>query len=254
MDTTSDSSTHKLQLRNLRPEDYADVKEIMDRVYPSSMGGAWEPDEYKAQISTFPEGQICIEDNGKVVAAALSMIIDYDEYRNPHTYDDIIGKGYFKNHDPDGNCLYGIDVFVHPEYQGLRLGRRLYDARKELCENLNLRGILLGGRIPGYKEYHKEYTPQQYIQRVKNKEIHDPVLSFQLANDFHIKKGHERVHSRRCPIAIVWYFTGMEQYLLRTETKIDRRAQKLMYVWGWYNGRCVYSIPLRILCSKWNSS
>ncbi len=171
MDTTIEGSTHKLQLRNLRLEDYTDIKEIMVLVYPSSMGGAWTLEEYTAQISMFPEGQICIEDQGKVAAAALSMIIDYDEYRDPHTYEDIIGQGSFANHDPEGNCLYGIDVFVHPEYQGLRLGRRLYDARKELCENLNLRGILIGGRIPGYKDYYKEYTPQQYIQRVKNKEI-----------------------------------------------------------------------------------
>lgn len=188
MDTTIEGGTHKLQLRNLRLEDYTDIKEIMNLVYPSSMGGAWTLEEYTAQISMFPEGQICIEDQGKVAAAALSMIIDYDEYRDPHTYEDIIGQGSFANHDPEGNCLYGIDVFVHPEYQGLRLGRRLYDARKELCENLNLRGILIGGRIPGYKDYYKEYTPQQYIQRVKNKEIYDPVLSFQLSNDFHIKK------------------------------------------------------------------
>ena len=40
--------------------------------------------------------------------------------------------------------------FVHPDYRDLRLGRRLYDARKELCENMNLRGIVVGGRIPGY--------------------------------------------------------------------------------------------------------
>ncbi|MBD3309025.1 GNAT family N-acetyltransferase [candidate division KSB3 bacterium] len=191
MDSTTDAtlqSEHKLQLRNLTSADYADVKEMMNLVYPASMGGAWAVEEFHSQISQFPEGQICIEDNGKVVAAALSLIIDYDEYRDPHTYDDIIGRGHLKNHDPDGNCLYGIDIFVHPEYQGMRLGRRLYDARKELCENLNLRGILIGGRIPGYKEYAEEYRPQQYITLVKNKELYDPVLSFQLSNDFHIKK------------------------------------------------------------------
>jgi predicted amidohydrolase/ribosomal protein S18 acetylase RimI-like enzyme len=180
-------SKHKLQLRNLTLEDYDDMKAIMERVYPATIR-PWNRDEFASQISKFPEGQICIEDKGKVVAAALSMIIDYDEYREPHTYQDIIGDGDFKNHDPDGNCLYGIDIFVHPDYQGMRLGRRLYDARKELCENLNLRGILIGGRIPGYKDYHQEYTPHQYIQKVKRKELHDPVLSFQLSNDFHIKK------------------------------------------------------------------
>jgi predicted amidohydrolase len=64
----------------------------------------------------------------------------------------------------------------------------LYDARKELCENLNLRAIIAGGRIPGYKSYSNKLTPRQYIEEVKHKEIYDPVLSFQLANEFHVRK------------------------------------------------------------------
>lgn len=206
MDTTQ--SEHKLQLRNLTLDDYDDIKEIMERVYPAAIT-PWNREEFASQIEKFREGQICIEDKGRVVAAALSIILDYDEYRAPHTYDDIIGKGDFGNHDPDGNCLYGIDVFVHPDYQGMRLGRRLYDARKELCENLNLRGILIGGRIPGYRKHHEEYTPHQYIRKVRDKELHDPVLSFQLSNDFHIKsimKGYipEDAQSRSYGILLEW--------------------------------------------------
>jgi predicted amidohydrolase len=81
--------------------------------------------------------------------------------------------------------LYGIDVFIKPDYRGLRLGRRLYDYRKELCEKQNLRGIAFGGRIPNYHKYSDSLTPKQYIDKVKSKEIHDPVLNFQISNDFH---------------------------------------------------------------------
>ena len=37
--------------------------------------------------------------------------------------------------------------------RGRRLARRLYDARKELCERLNLRSIAFGARIAGYHTY-----------------------------------------------------------------------------------------------------
>ena len=80
--------------------------------------------------------------------------------------------------------LYCIDVFIQPEFRGLRLGRRLYDYRKELCEKLNLKGIVFGGRIPRYHHQAGQMTPKEYIEAVKRKELHDPVLSFQISNDF----------------------------------------------------------------------
>ncbi len=178
---------HRLKLRNLRLSDYSDVQEIMELVYPN-MDGAWTREQFASQIARFPEGQICIEDNGKVVAAAISLIVDYGRYGDRHTYWQIIGNGYLTTHDPNGDTLYGVDVFVHPTYRDMRLGRRLYDARKELCEKLNLRAIVVGGRIPGYGQYAPDMTPQQYVERVRAKEQIDPILTFQLANDFHVRK------------------------------------------------------------------
>lgn len=178
---------HKLNLRNIRLSDYDQIREIMEMVY-SNAGGPWTKKELKSQLKQFPQGQICIEDNGKLVAAAFSLIVNYAKYGDNHNYSQITGNGLLTTHDPEGDTLYGIDVFVHPAYQQMRLGRRLYDARKELCEKLNLRAIIVGGRIPGYKKFSKKLSPREYIEQVKNKEIYDPILTFQLANGFHIRK------------------------------------------------------------------
>jgi predicted amidohydrolase/ribosomal protein S18 acetylase RimI-like enzyme len=180
-------STHKLKIRNLQPSDYNDVRSIMEEAY-ARMGGAWNEREFLTLLSLFPEGQICIEDRENVVSAALALVIDYSKLEHDHSYEDIVADGKFESHDDEGDYLYGIDVFVHKDYRGMRLGRRLYDARKELCEQLNLKGIIIGGRIPGYARYHNEMSPSGYIQKVKNREIVDKVLTFQLANDFHPKR------------------------------------------------------------------
>jgi GNAT superfamily N-acetyltransferase len=131
-------------------------------------------------------GFVCVD--GKVVGCAFSLIIDYSKFSDEHTYEQIVTGYSFKNHDPNGDVLYGIEVFIHPDYRGLRLARRLYDARKELCENLNLRAIMAGGRLPNYNQHVGELSAKQYIEKVKGKEVHDPVLSFQLANGFHVRK------------------------------------------------------------------
>ncbi|MDZ7741503.1 MAG: bifunctional GNAT family N-acetyltransferase/carbon-nitrogen hydrolase family protein [Bacteroidota bacterium] len=178
---------HLLNLRNLRISDTDAIQEIMDELY-GDMIESWEYQHIKALVDSFPEGQFCIEDKGQVVAFALSIIIDKEMVDEDHTYNEITGNDTFDTHNAAGDILYGIEVAISPSHQGMRLGRRLYDARKDLCENMNLRGIVAGGRMPGYKEHRKELSPKDYINKVKQQEIHDPVLSFQLSNDFHVKK------------------------------------------------------------------
>ncbi len=180
----------KVELRNLRFEDYLGLNEALDKAY-NSIGGdewAWKPHEIQKLLDLFPEGQLCVIVDDRVAGVALSIIIDSRKFTDAHTYEEITGNYKFHTHDPKGDVLYGIELFVHPEFRGLRLGRRLYDARKELCEGLNLRSIMAGGRIPNYQNYAQELTPRQYIDKVRLREIFDPTLTFQMANDFHVKK------------------------------------------------------------------
>lgn len=182
------SDIGKIELRHLLIEDYQGLKESMIAAYENWPGSHWDKKHIEALLKIFPQGQIAILIDDKVVGCALSIIIKYDHFGDAHTYREITGNHTFKTHNPKGDILYGIDIFIEPEYRGLRLGRRLYDARKELCENFNLKAIIFGGRIPNYHKFANEITPKEYIQKVKNKELHDPTLSFQLSNDFHVKK------------------------------------------------------------------
>ena len=160
----------------------------MIQAYDASGNGIWSKANIQNLLNIFPEGQLCIAVDDKVVACSLSIIVDYDIFGDNHTYEQITGKYTFSTHTASGNVLYGIEVFVHPEYRGLRLARRLYEARKELCESLNLESIIAGGRIPGYHAHADTLDPRKYIDKVKTKEIYDPTLSFQISNDFHVRK------------------------------------------------------------------
>ncbi|AOC94840.1 MULTISPECIES: bifunctional GNAT family N-acetyltransferase/carbon-nitrogen hydrolase family protein [Flavobacterium] len=176
----------KVELRNLEIEDYRQLKKSMIESYPEMADSYWGSDDIERLLSIFPEGQLVILVDGKVVGSALSLIVDEKLVEKRHNYQQISGNYTFSTHNPNAEILYGIDVFIHPNYRGLRLGRRLYDARKELCEQLNLKAIVFAGRIPNYREHAKKLSPKAYIEKVRTKELYDPVLSFQLSNDFHV--------------------------------------------------------------------
>jgi predicted amidohydrolase/GNAT superfamily N-acetyltransferase len=175
-------------LKYLSIQEYKQLRELMEEAYAVLPDSAWERDEIQSLIDCFPDGQIAILIDGQLAGCALSIIIDYSRFSDSHTYGEITGDYTFSTHTEDGNLLYGIDVFVAPEFRGLRLGRRMYDYRKELCEKLNLEGIIFGGRLPKYHLYAEEMAPRGYIEKVKSREIEDPVLNFQFANDFYVKK------------------------------------------------------------------
>ncbi|WP_347173790.1 carbon-nitrogen hydrolase family protein [Polaribacter uvawellassae] len=177
-----------IELQFLTLDDYKALKKAMIEAYATMPDSYWRESQIKALIDKFPEGQVVIKINRELAGCALSIVVDYDSFDDKHTYEDITGKYTFDTHKEDGDVLYGIDVFIKAEYRGLRLGRRLYDYRKELAEKLNLRGIAFGGRIPNYHKFESTLSPKEYIEKVKRKEIHDPVLNFQISNDFHPTK------------------------------------------------------------------
>lgn len=173
-----------VDLSFLSLDDYQELKEMMVAAYSTMPDSHWAEYHIDHLLQKFPEGQIVIKINGQLAGCALSIIVDSSKLSENHTYKEVTGSYTFNTHTDQGDILYGIDIFIKPEYRGLRLGRRLYDYRKEQCEKLNLKSIVFGGRIPNYLQHSKDLSPKEYIDAVRRKEIHDPVLSFQLSNDF----------------------------------------------------------------------
>ncbi len=219
-------NTHKLTLRCTLPSDFEAVSTIMKKVYSNS-GGAWTWEEFISQLEKFPEGQFCIEDNGTLLACEFSMIVNSNQLGEKHTYNEITSNGFLHKHNPLGDTLYGVDMVVDPEYQGHRLGRRLYDARKELARKLNLKKIIVGARIPGYSKFAEEMSPQAYVESVRSKGLYDPVLTFQLANELHVTrvmKDYFRLDpdSKNYAILLEWINIYYEEKTLQSQKSIIR--------------------------------
>ncbi len=198
----------KLIVRQIKREDFGEIIALQKICFPEM--DPWRVDQLESHISLFPEGQICVEYDGIIIGSSSSLIVTFDEYDDQHTWDEITGEGTISNHDPEGYNLYGIEVMVHPEYRSMKIGRRLYEARKDLARDWNLKSIVIGGRIPNYHKYAGELTPAEYVRKVMRHDLRDPILTFQLSNGFVVK----RINRNYLPDdeASLKYATIMEWY------------------------------------------
>ncbi len=172
-------------VRPLRLEDYDALVAMQQRCFPGMQ--TWKREQIESQLAIFPRGQICVEIDGKLAAASSSLILEYHPQLEWHNWQAVADRGFIRNHNSDGDTLYGIEIMVDPEFRGMKLSRRLYDARKELCRELNLARIIIAGRIPGYHMYAKQCSAREYVERVEDKSIVDPVLTAQIANGFAVQ-------------------------------------------------------------------
>lgn len=173
----------KLFTRTATIEDVDGICALSEKVYGTK--SAYSKKMVRSQITNFPDGQFVALYNDRIVGYAATFIIDESAATKPHTWKEITGGGYAARHDPGGDILYGMEVCVDPELRGIRIGQRLYNLRKKLCVSLKLKGIVFGGRIPGYAKHAKKgLSAKDYISAVQAKEIKDNVLGFQLRNGF----------------------------------------------------------------------
>ena len=172
-----------LEIRVAVPEDIPGILTLINRAYPGIEN--YSAGQLSGQINNFPEGQFVAVLEGGIVGYCASSRIDEVIALSPHDWATITGNGFGSRHDPTGDWLYGIEMAVDDRQRGLRIGKRLYDARRALAERLELRGIVFGGRMPNYARLKAKVAgPEDYLAKVRDGEIRDPVIGFQLSNGF----------------------------------------------------------------------
>ena len=183
---------HRITIRNIHKNDIPKIIALQRKSFSdmATYGMIWPSAFLENHLRVFPDGQLCAELNKEkmVVASASSLIISLKPAYREHTWHEVTGDGTFNNHDHLGDSLYGADISTHPKLQGQGIGTMLYGARKDLVIKLNLKRMILGGRLYNYYNYADTMTALQYVQNIIKGEFSDPVLSFQLKNGFRFIK------------------------------------------------------------------
>lgn len=177
----------KVIIRNTRSEDFAGIIQMTQEVYAATI--PWTEEQLRSHLNVFPQGQfVAVEaESQRVVGMAASLIVWWNDYDMQASWRDFTDHGMFTNHDPArGRTLYGAEVMVRPSMQGQGVGKKLYEARRELMECLGLLRIRAGARLRGYHRYSGQMNAEEYVINVVKGELGDPTLSFQLKRGFHV--------------------------------------------------------------------
>lgn len=172
----------KAIVRNYVKEDFDELIQIQQESFPPPFPSDlwWNEEQLNNHITLFPEGALCVEIDGVLAGSITGLLVDFDSESPMHTWEEITDSGYIKTHNKNGKTLYIVDICIHPSFRKLDLGKLLMQSMYETVIHLNLDRLLGGGRMPGYHKYADALTPEQYIEKVVNGEIHDQVISFLL--------------------------------------------------------------------------
>ncbi|MEK9200028.1 GNAT family N-acetyltransferase [Ureibacillus sp. 179-F W5.1 NHS] len=192
----------KIIVRNYTKEDFDELIDIQAECFPPPFPSAlwWNKEQLTNHVSLFPDGALCIEMNGKVVSSMTGVCINFDPSHPSHTWAEATDDGYIRNHDQKGNTLYIVDISVRPSFRSLGLGKIMMQAMYQVVVEKGFERLLGGGRMPNYYKYADLYSANEYVERVVNGEIHDPVISFLL-------------RCGRLPIAVVENYLEDEESL-----------------------------------------
>ena len=172
----------QIVIRNYTEKDFDELIDIQRECFPPPFPSElwWNKEQLTNHVTLFPAGSLCIEIDGKVVSSLTGVCIQFDPLHPNHTWQEATDSGYIKNHNPNGNTLYIVDISVRPTFRSLGLGKIMMQAMYYVVIEKGLDRLLGGGRMPGYHKHANDLSAQQYIDKIVSGEFYDPVISFLL--------------------------------------------------------------------------
>lgn len=168
----------KYTLRHSLPEDAVQQARLQEIVFPTlSVEELMTAEQYKRHIEVFAEGQMVVLDGDTVIASTTTLQQNY--HKGHHTFLEISDNLWLGTHDPKAHWVYGLDVSVHPDYQGKGIGREIYNARQEVAKQLGCLGQMTAGMPIGFDKVKDQMTIAEYCDKLIKGEIIDPTVTAQ---------------------------------------------------------------------------
>jgi ribosomal protein S18 acetylase RimI-like enzyme len=172
----------KAIIRNYSEADFEGLIQVQRESFPPPFPSElwWNEEQLRNHVTLFPEGALCVNIAGEIAGSMTALIVEFDPAHPDHTWEEVTDGGYIRNHNPNGNTLYVVDISVKPSFRKLGLGKWLMFSMYHVVVQLRLERLLGGGRMPGYAALAERMSAQEYIESVVRGERKDPVVTFLL--------------------------------------------------------------------------
>ncbi len=178
---TDGTTTRTVVIRNYGESDFGKLIDLQAECFPPPYPSElwWNEAQLTEHATRFPDGAICAEIDGRIVGSMTALRIRLEEYAR-HDWSTIADDGYIRNHQPDGETLYVIDICVSPAFRQFGLGKWLMQSMYETVVHLGCDRLLGAGRMPGYGALSDRMTAEEYLEQVVQGQRKDPVITFLL--------------------------------------------------------------------------
>ena len=102
----------KIEVRQLTMDDFDELVEMEERCFPGMQ--TWGREHIESQLKTFPEGQLCVEIDGRLAASSSSLILDFDPSLEWHNWKAVADDGFIRNHNPTGTPSTASKLWFTP--------------------------------------------------------------------------------------------------------------------------------------------
>lgn len=157
----------KVKIRQAQVDDIEAMLLVEEKTWPENLRASREM--YESRLETFSQGTMVAEVDGNIKGVVVVEIVNFRSVSDVRSWNEATDYGYIrKSHDPQGNTLYGVNLSVSPQTQS-RVAVALLEAVDKLAIKLDFKQIVLGGRVPRFARYLKQYCQKNGISVISDK-------------------------------------------------------------------------------------
>jgi hypothetical protein len=176
--------------RSARLEDVGQIVNLEEAVWGDSGAKAAQ---IISRIELFPFGIFVATSGDEEIVACSSFIsVDNMAIAPDFTWEEITDHGYITgSHKAKGKYAYGINLSVSHKMNGRNLGNLMVFYGLMRIITGNKKGVFIGSRIPGFKNYKKHYplaAAEDYVTLKRNGRLRDYELRLYAAEGFKVIK------------------------------------------------------------------